>query len=88
MDLMFIEAGGVAEGAAPLFELADNEANGNRQRGHIALVEQGERQAAVTFVDVGPVLHLWTQTSAQITPETARALGAELIAWADRKEGR
>ena len=83
----FIEAG-VVDTDAPLFELADNEANGNRQRGHIALVEQGERHAAVTFVDLGPVLHLWTQTSAQITPETARALGAELIEWADRKEAR
>lgn len=83
----YIEAGAV-EVEAPLFELADNEANGNRQRGHIALVQQGERRADVTFVDLGPVLHLWTQTSAQITPETARALGAELIGWADRKEGR
>ena len=82
---MFIAAGSV-EGDAPLFELADNEANGNRRRGHIALVEQGERYAAVTFVDLGPYLHLWTQTSARITPETARALGKELIEWADRKE--
>jgi hypothetical protein len=82
---MFIEPGSGHE-EAPLFELADNEANGNKVRGHIALVEQGERHAGVTFVDLGFVLHLWTQSSAQITPETARALGEELIAWADRKE--
>lgn len=75
-------------GDVPLFDLADNEANGNKQRGHIALIPEGEGFAAAAFVDTGPVLRFQAQFGGDMTPTTVRALAAELLAWADRKEAR
>lgn len=75
-------------GELPLFDLADNAANGNKARGHIALVPQGGRSAEAYFVDEGPVLKFSAQFGGSMTPSTVRALAAELVEWADRKEGR
>lgn len=74
------------EADVPLFELADNDANGNRLRGHIALIAE-DHSGAVYFVDTGPVLSFSAQFGGAMTPPVVRALAAELIAWADRKEG-
>ena len=79
--------GGRTVGDVPLFVLADNEANGNKRRGHIALVPEGESRADAYFIDEGPVLKWSAQFGGAMTPSTVRALAAELIEWADRKEG-
>ncbi|MCD4535626.1 hypothetical protein LRP67_16155 [Nocardioides sp. cx-169] len=81
----FIEPGDAA-GDLPLFALADNVANGNKSRGHIALMPEGESRADAAFVDTGPVLQFSAQFGGQMTPVTVRALAAELNEWADRKE--
>jgi hypothetical protein len=60
--------------------------DGNRQRGHIALGQPGGR-ALLTFCDVGPELHFWSNVSARLDPTAARELAAELILWADRRDG-
>lgn len=73
-------------GDVPLFVLADNEANGNKQRGHIALVPEGGRSADAYFVDEGPVLKWSAQFGGAMTPATVRLLAAELTEWANRKE--
>lgn len=70
----------------PLFELADNVANGNKPRGHIALVPEGERAAMAAFIDEGPLLKFSAQHSGAMTPATVRALATELNEWADRKD--
>lgn len=59
-------------------------------RGHIVVeVEQrGPRQEPIVFVDLGPVLHLWTAQGGNLTPSTARELGAALTAWAEKKGGQ
>ena len=75
-------------GEVPLFGLADNVENGNRRYGHIALLREGERASEAFFVDEGPVLKFTAQFGGAMTPETVRALAAELIDWADRKESR
>ena len=73
-------------GDVPLFALADNEANGNKQRGHVALTREGGRSADAYFGDEGPVLKWSAQFGGAMTPSTVRKLAAELIEWADRKE--
>lgn len=75
-------------GEVPLFELADNVANGNKRYGHIALLREGEGASEAYFVDEGPVLKFTAQFGGAMTPATVRELAAELVAWADRKEGR
>jgi len=84
----FIQADAPTLGEVPLFELADNAANGNKRRGHIALLQQGERSSAVYFLDEGPLLKFTAQFGGSMTPATVRTLAAELIEWADRKEKR
>ena len=76
----------LANADVPLFELADNEANGNKQRGHIALLPEGGRVADACFVSLGRTLKFEAQYGGYMTPATVRALAAELIAWADQKE--
>ena len=83
---LFVESGPALD--VPLFALADNEANGNKRFGHIALVPEGGRRADAAFIDTGAVLQFSAQHGGQMTPETVRALAAELIEWADRKEGQ
>lgn len=83
----FIGAG-EALGELPLFDLADNLANGNKQRGHIALLAEGERASGAYFLDEGPFLKFSAQFGGSMTPSTVRALAAELVEWADRKDGR
>ena len=83
-----LEAADVPLGDVPLFALADNEANGNKRLGHIALLAEGESRFDAYFVDEGPVLKFTAQFGGAMTPATVRALAAELIEWADRKEGR
>lgn len=56
--------------------------------GHIAVeVEQraGERRDPIVFVDLGPVLNVWSWQGGNLTPATARELGAALTAWAEKK---
>jgi hypothetical protein len=61
----------------------------DRDRGHITLVREGEGQAVVTFVDLGPVLSVWQyEGGVELTPDTAMDLAAALAAWADRKTAR
>lgn len=84
----FVQAADVPLGDVPLFALADNEANGNKRLGHIALLAEGESRSDAYFVDEGPVLKFTAQFGGAMTPATVRALAAELIEWADRKEGR
>jgi hypothetical protein len=87
MNAVFVTEGlPELQGDVPLFELADNEANGNKQRGHIALIPEGDRAAAAAFIDLGPVLRFQAQFGGDMTPATVRALAEELQAWADRKE--
>lgn len=75
-------------GDLPLFALADNAANGNKRRGHIALVPEGGRSADAYFVDEGPFLKFSAQFGGSMTPDTVRELAAELVEWADRKDKR
>lgn len=58
-------------------------------RGHIVVeVEQrGPRQEPIVFVDLGPVLNVWSSQGGNLTPATARELGAALTAWAEKKGG-
>lgn len=84
--MSFIASADYPLGEVPLFELADNEANGNKRRGHIALVPEGGRSADAYFVDEGPFLKFSAQFGGAMTPGTVRELAAELIAWADKKE--
>jgi hypothetical protein len=79
---------GEALGELPLFDLVDNVANGNKARGHIALVAEGGRSADAYFVDEGPLLKFSAQFGGSMTPDTVRVLAAELVEWADRKDGR
>ena len=48
--------------------------------------EEGREYLA--FLDMGPVLALWSRQGVDLTPSNARALGAALTAWADRREPR
>jgi len=80
-----IRNGDESLGDLPLFQLADNAANGNKVRGHIALVAEGERAAGAYFVDEGPVLKFSAQFGGSMTPETVRQLAYELLEWVDRK---
>lgn len=70
----------------PLFTLADNVANGNKQRGHIALLAEGESKSGAYFIDLGPVLKFTAHFGGAMTPATVRDLAAELLEWADRKD--
>lgn len=61
-------------------------AEANRPFGHIALGEP-DAQAMATFVDMGPVLRFWSYEAGELDATAARNLAAELVCWADRKEG-
>jgi hypothetical protein len=84
--MAFIEEGGSPLGDLPLFHLADNEANGNKARGHIALLAEGERASGAYFIDEGPVLKWSAQFGGAMTPTVVRELATELNEWADRKD--
>ncbi|MCI2958211.1 hypothetical protein MN032_10930 [Agromyces atrinae] len=59
--------------------------------GHIAVeVEQreGARRDPIVFVDLGSVLNVWSWQGGNLSPATARELGAALTAWADKKEAK
>jgi hypothetical protein len=59
------------------------------RRGHISLTREGEGPAVVTFVDLGPVLQVWQyEGGVELGPDSARALGTALLAWAERKAAR
>jgi hypothetical protein len=81
----FVQTGPDLVGEVPLFELADNVANGNKQCGHIALVPAGSGATEAYFLDVGPVLKFTAQFGGEMAPATVRELASELNAWADRR---
>lgn len=61
--------------------------------GHIVLwtdapVRRGGGREHVAFLDMGPVLSLWTGQGADLTPADARWLAGALTTWADRAEQR
>ena len=56
-------------------------------RGHVVVETDGDDRHPdpLVFVDLGPVLDVWSGQGASITPTTARSLGQALIEWADRR---
>lgn len=61
-------------------------ASGNRPHGHIAI---GHTEPVATLVDLGDGrLHWWAYSKGDIDAAGARALAAELTAWAKRDDER
>lgn len=64
----------------------------NDAAGHIVVwtdapARRGGGREYVAFLDMGPVLHLWSGQSVDLTPDNARTLAGMLTTWADRTEG-
>jgi hypothetical protein len=55
---------------------------------HITLAAAPDGPCDGAFVDLGPVLHWWSNVGVQLDPAGARALAAGLTAWADAREDR